>query len=141
MPASRTVAKKPVLSNPPSGSPNAGAARPIMAETPSSPSSSLMTSRCARLSGLGELVGAVELRREHGEVGCHLHIHSGIMHFYVVDQFQAVFAVVQARAHRPAGPNGRVRAGKAEAGLVQRGDEACVVTIRNWRWTGMYRRG
>src|ERR1700753_4500074 len=100
MPASRTVAKKPASSNPPFGSPNAGAASPIMVATPSSASSSLMTSRCAGLSGLGELMGAVLLRGDHGEIGCHLHIHPGIVGFHIVDQLQARLAVVQARAHR-----------------------------------------
>ena len=44
-----------------------------------------LLSRRGAKSGLGELVGAVEFRRDHGVIGCVFHIESGIAGFHVVD--------------------------------------------------------
>ena len=78
---------------------------------------------------LGKLVGAVEFRRNHGEIGRALHVESRIVGLHVVNELQARFAVIQARAHRFGGCDCRIRAGVADAGLVQSGEETAVVTV------------
>src|ERR1700691_568357 len=124
MPASRTVARKPTSSDP--GAPRAGAARLSTAKTPNSATNGLtspipvqpLTRALAPVSGFGKLMGAKVFRGNQSEIRCHLHVHSGIVGFYIVDQFQPGLAVVQARAHRSAGLHRRSLAGEAETGLV-----------------------
>jgi len=59
--------------------------RGLTGQAPSATAARMLLSRSGAKSGLGELLGAVEFRRDHGVIGCVLHIESGIVGFHVVD--------------------------------------------------------
>jgi hypothetical protein len=59
--------------------------RGLTGQAPSATAARMLLPRSGAKSGLGELLGAVEFRRDHGVIGCVLHIESGIVGFHVVD--------------------------------------------------------